>query len=87
MACFIVFLEICVLLLFHKLFQIHILNRTPYCNKIPATYMRVNLCRTGTLVSKQLLYVPDVNTILMQMSGITVPQTVNTNILPDPCIL
>ena len=68
------------------LFQINILNRTPYRNKIPSAYMRVNLCRTRTPVSKQLLNVPDVNSIFMKMSGVTVPQTVNTYILPDTCI-
>ena len=65
------------------LFQINILNRTPYRNKISAAYMRVNLCRTRTPVSKQLLNVPDVNSIFMKMRSVTVPQTMHSDFLID----
>jgi hypothetical protein len=47
--------------------------------------MCIYLSCLAALMSQQFLYIPQIRTRFKQMRGITVPQTVNTNILFNTC--
>jgi hypothetical protein len=66
--------------------DIKVFNRAANCYEITTTDMCVYLCRSTVLVTEKLLYIPDIQSALVKMRLVTVPQTMDNNeYLPPDC--